>query len=139
MNYKVVVKSTENLGGNETQLHKESSFYSFTSSFDDAEARFIEEVGSADEEEKYEAEEANSQSQIYLIESSLHSNGFSVVETYNIQDQDGTKLAFTSFLNFWIGIMFLVFMVVPCSMIGPLVIGLPSKSPFVSSAWRSQG
>jgi len=48
------------------------------------------------------------------------------------------KLAFTSTANFWIGIFLLACLVIPGSLVGPLTLLLPSKSPLVKAIWRTQ-
>ena len=48
-------------------------------------------------------------------------------------------LAFTSPMNFWIGILMLFLMIVPCSIIGPLTVGLPAHDAYVKGSWRFQG
>jgi len=80
----------------------------------------------------------HSESQLYLVESYINSNGFSVVEEINLEDPKEAK-ALTGSMNFIIGVVVLLIAVIPTSLLGPLVIGLPSQSALISATWRTQG
>ena len=68
----------------------------------------------------------------------LSSLKFSFLNHSFLKNCDG-YLAFTSRMNFWIGVFMLFLMVVPCSIIGPLTVGLPAHDAYVKSSWRFQG
>ena len=80
----------------------------------------------------------HSGSQLYLVESLINSNGFSVVEEIYLGNMKEAK-ALTSSMNFFIGVMLLLTCIIPTAMLGPLVIGLPSQSALISATWRTQG
>ena len=80
----------------------------------------------------------HSGSQLYLVESLINSNGFSVVEEINLDDPKEAK-ALTSSMNFIIGVVVLLIAIIPTSLVGPLVINLPSQSALISAIWRTQG
>lgn len=64
--------------------------------------------------------------------------GFIVTEQINPLEPE-KKLAFTSNKNFWIGIGFLLLMVIPSAMIGPFTVSLSAKHPLIKASWRTQG
>lgn len=73
-----------------------------------------------------------------MLEQSVVAKGFIVTELVDPLTPD-IKLAFTSNKNFWIGVGVLILMVLPCSAIAPMTVGLPAKHPLVKSTWRLQG
>mmetsp|Transcript_5961 Transcript_5961/g.5121 ORF Transcript_5961/g.5121 Transcript_5961/m.5121 type:complete len:82 (+) Transcript_5961:160-405(+) len=46
--------------------------------------------------------------------------------------------AFQSKTKFFIGIFWLIATIIPSAAIGPLVLSLPAKSPYVAMSWRTQ-
>jgi hypothetical protein len=75
---------------------------------------------------------------VTVLEQSLVVNGFAISEIIDPLHPEH-KLAFTSRTNFWIGVGFLILMVVCMSAIGPVTVYLPAKNALVKQAWRTQG
>lgn len=75
---------------------------------------------------------------INVLEQSMVAKGFIVTEFINPLEPE-KKLAFTSTRNFWIGVIFLILMVVPGACIAPVTINLSAKHPLVKASWRTQG
>lgn len=73
-----------------------------------------------------------------VLEQSIVANGFTITEFIDPMTPE-VKLAFQNSRNFWIGIFFLILMVIPCSAIAPLTVFLPAKHPLVRQTWRTQG
>jgi hypothetical protein len=69
---------------------------------------------------------------------SSFSHEVSYFEVADILNKE-TKPVFKSTKNFIIGLIWLMLTIVSCAMIGPLVLSLPAKNPFISCAWRTQG
>lgn len=72
-----------------------------------------------------------------LVESSFHSNGL-VHQEIKVVGEEKLKTAFKSTKHLVIGLILLVCTVIPNSMIAPLVLALPAKTPFVALSWRAQ-
>jgi len=90
------------------------------------------------DEENYSMYESEQSMKSYIVETSFHASGV-IHREYANEEKEDIKLAFTSPKNFIIGIMWLLAAIVPCAMIGPLLLSLPTKTPFTSMTWRTQG
>jgi len=82
--------------------------------------------------------EDGSENSITVLEQSMVAKGFIITE-YIDPCEPTVKLAFTSTLNFYIGIGFLLLMVIPGATIAPLTVNLSAEHPLVKATWRTQG
>ena len=73
-----------------------------------------------------------------VVETSILISEASIKEEINPLEPADTKLAFTSSKNLIIGIIMLLWFVIPGSWVGPIIMSLPAKNPFIKSSWRTQ-
>lgn len=75
--------------------------------------------------------------ELKLVTSS-YSHEMSYVEVIDIFNEH-TKPALRSAKNFVIGLIWIFLAILGCALIGPLVMTIPAKNPYISAAWRTQG
>jgi len=141
MNYQVLLKNSSDGSCIEERKNIDMPGHSNNTcdDFPSADIEFANMNGSYSAMLKDECSNLNhSGSQLYLVESLINSNGFSVVEEINLDDPKEAK-ALTSSMNFIIGVVVLLIAIIPTSLVGPLVINLPSQSALISAIWRTQG
>ena len=141
MNYQVLLKNSSDGSCIEERKNIDMPGHSNNTcdDFPSADIEFANMNGSYSAMLKEECSNLNhSGSQLYLVESLINSNGFSVVEEIYLGNMKEAK-ALTSSMNFFIGVMLLLTCIIPTAMLGPLVIGLPSQSALISATWRTQG
>jgi hypothetical protein len=73
-----------------------------------------------------------------VVETSLIMHEMAVKEEINPLEEPDVKLAFTGTKNLIIGIIVLSLFVINGSMVGPLTVFLPAKSPLIKAMWRTQ-
>lgn len=75
--------------------------------------------------------------ELKLVTSS-YSHEVSYVEVVDIFNEH-TKPALQSVRNFVTGLIWISLTIFGCALIGPLVMTIPAKNPYISAAWRTQG
>lgn len=75
---------------------------------------------------------------IVVLEQSMVAHGFTITEHVNPIQED-VKLAYTSTFNFWVGVIYMLMMVIPCALTGPLTVKLNAGNALIKSSWRTQG
>lgn len=73
-----------------------------------------------------------------VLEQSMAAHGFVITGHINPFEEE-VKLAFRSRKDFWIGVFYLVIMIVCWSLIGPLTLSLEAGHTLVKATWRMQG
>lgn len=122
----------------ESELGEISSSFLSVSRDDDRVLYFDIEFASPLKGKSGEKDEYTEGASLLLLETSLLMDGIARVEEvdpWNLKN----KLAFTSAKNFFLGVLILFSMAISCSLIGPLTLSLPAKTPLVKSVWRTQG
>lgn len=73
-----------------------------------------------------------------VVETSIVSYGVAIREEVSPLEPEDIKLAFTTTKNLIIGILILLSLVTTGSMLGPVTMVVPAKSPLLKALWRAE-